>query len=65
VSSGYAECMAVLFANLGIALVMLLAILAPMVIGRWLSDRDRELELAEIAAVEASALALLAGRPHE
>jgi uncharacterized protein YneF (UPF0154 family) len=57
--------MAVLFANLGIALVMLLAILAPMVLGRWLSDRDREQELAEIAAIEARALAMLAGCSNE
>jgi hypothetical protein len=58
------DLMGVLFGNLGLALVMLLAVVVPLVIGRWLSDRDLELEAAEVAAIEASALALLAGRPQ-
>lgn len=57
--------MAVLFADLGLMLVLLLAVLAPLAIGRWLTDREQDLEAAEIAAVEASALALLAGRSPE
>jgi len=57
--------MGVLFGYLGLALVLLLAVLGPMVIGRWLSDREHELEAAEVAALEASALALLAGRVQE
>lgn len=54
--------MSVLLGYLGIAIVVILSVLAPLVIGRWLSDRDRALEDAELAAIEASALALLAGR---
>ncbi|MFO7562427.1 MAG: hypothetical protein R6X02_07270 [Enhygromyxa sp.] len=57
--------MAVLFGNLGLMLVLLLAALAPLAIGRWLSDRDYELEAAEVAAVEASALEMLAGAAPE
>jgi len=57
--------MGVLFGYLGLALVLLLAVLGPMVIGRWLSDREHELEAAEVAALEARALALLAGRAQE
>jgi len=55
----------VLLGYLGIALVVVLSVLVPLVLGRWLSDRDRELEDAELAAIEASALALLAGRSPE
>lgn len=47
----------------GIALLVALAVLVPLGVGRWLSDRDRAIEAAEIAAIEASALALLAGSP--
>jgi hypothetical protein len=55
--------MAVLLGYLGIALLVALAVLVPLVVGRWLSDRDRALEAAEVEAIEASALALLAGSP--
>lgn len=54
-----------LLGYLALALVVTLAVMAPLAIGRWLSDRDRELEDAEVAAIEASALALLAGRSPE
>ncbi len=57
--------MAVLLGYLGVVLVLVLAVLAPLIAGRWLSSRDRELEDAEVAAIEASALALLAGRGVE
>jgi hypothetical protein len=57
--------MAVLFGNLGLMLVLLLAALAPLAIGRWLTDHEHDREAAELAAVEASALALLAGRSPE
>lgn len=63
--TGYAEMVGVLFGYLGLALILLLAVLGPMVIGRWLSDRDRMLEAAEVAALEARALALLAGCTQE
>lgn len=54
--------MGVLLGYLGIVLVAVLAVVLPLAVGRWLSDRDRALEAAEVAAIEASALALLAGR---
>lgn len=57
--------MSVLFGWLGLALILLLAVLGPLVIGRWLSDRDRVLEAAEVAALDACALALLAGQSQE
>jgi hypothetical protein len=55
---------AVLLGYLGIALLVGLAVLVPLVVGRWLSDRERAIEAAELAAIEASALALLAGAPE-
>jgi hypothetical protein len=51
-----------LLGYLGLGIVLVLAVMAPLVIGRRLSRRDRELVEAEVAAIEASALALLAGR---
>lgn len=57
--------MGVLFGYLGLALVLLLAVLGPLLVGRWLSDRDHQLEAAEVAALEARALAILAGRAQE
>lgn len=63
--TGYVKTMGVLFGYLGLALVLALAVLGPMVIGRWLSDRDHELEAAEVAALDACALAMLAGRVQE
>jgi hypothetical protein len=57
--------MGVLFGYLGITLLLIFAIGGPLAVGRRLSDRQRALEDAEVAAeraaIEASALALLAG----
>lgn len=52
--------MIVLFGNLGIALVLVLAVAGPLLVGRWLADRDDEPD-PEILAIEAHALMLLAG----
>jgi hypothetical protein len=54
-----------LLAYFAIVLVVGLAVLAPLIVGRWLSERDRALEDAEVAAIEAQALALLAGSEAE
>lgn len=55
--------MALLLGYLALATLAVLAMLAPLVIGRWLAERDRVLEDAEAAAIEERALAMLAGRP--
>ena len=52
--------MVVLFGNLGIALVMVLAVAGPLLVGRWLAERDDSPD-PEVAAIEAHALMLLAG----
>ncbi|NVB41986.1 hypothetical protein G6O69_29435 [Pseudenhygromyxa sp. WMMC2535] len=52
-----------MFAWIGIIALNVAAVLGPLVAGRMLSERERELEEEEREAIDAEALALLAGQP--
>jgi hypothetical protein len=47
---------------LGLTLVMLLSMAGPLLIGRWLADREPDPD-PELEAIEAHALVLLSGDP--
>lgn len=54
--------MSYLLVAVAVALGLLVAVVGPLVLGRWLSDRERAIQAAEVAALEAQALRLMAGR---
>ena len=52
-----------LLAYLGIVFANCVCVIGPLWAGRYLAEREREREVEERAALEAEALALLAGQP--
>ena len=55
---------ALLVSYLALALVAALSVLGPLMVGRWLADRDEDPD-PETRAIEAHALLLLAGSCDE
>jgi hypothetical protein len=53
--------MSLLLAYFGLALIVLLAVVGPLVVGRLLADHEGAIDSAERREIEAHALMLLAG----